>query len=149
MSEIYNFLQITERLSTSGMPKPEQFQELSDAGVEFIINLATSKSEDWIPNEDELAANLGMKYYSIQVNWENPTREDLTDFMEVMEYHKREKIHIHCQANFRATAFVSLYQIAQLGMDREKVFQNLRKIWNPDEYPIWKKFIEENLSAKP
>jgi len=22
----------------------------------------------------------------------------------------------------------------------------LRQIWNPDEYPIWKKFIEDNLS---
>jgi len=145
IQDIRNFLKLTEKLSTSGMPKPEEFKELSASGVKFVVNLATPKSEDWIRSESNLVADSGMKYLSIQVDWENPTQKNLLDFMDAMDVHKNEKIHVHCQANFRATAFVSLYQILRLGMKREDVFPNLHKIWNPDEYPIWKKFIEDNL----
>lgn len=146
MIDLYNFLQINETLSTSGMPKPNQFKEIAALGVKFVINLATPKSENWIPNEGELAANSGMNYLSIQVDWENPMRKNLDDFMKAMEEHRNERVHVHCQANFRATAFVSLYQILRLDADRESTFQSMRKIWNPDDYPIWKKFIEDNLS---
>ncbi len=146
IEDIRNFLQINKNLSCSGMPKPNQLKELADAGVEFVVNLATPTSEDWIPNEAELASNARMSYLSIQVDWKKPTQKDLDDFMNAMDEHRGEQAHVHCQANFRATAFVSLYQILRLGAKREDVFPNIRRIWNPDEYPVWKKFIEDNLS---
>jgi|ERR1700690_1631540 len=146
MNDIYNFLRINETLSTSGMPKPNQIQDIAASGVKFVINLATLKSEDWIPNEAELVANSGMNYLSIPVDWENPTRKNLDDFMNAMDEHHNERVHVHCQANFRASAFVSLYQVLHLSMDKKTALQNISKIWNPDEFPVWKKFIEENLS---
>lgn len=145
IQDIRNFLQLNENLSCSGMPKPEQFKDISAQGVKFVINLATPKSEDWIPNESDLVTASGMEYLSIPVDWENPTQENLEEFMDAMDAHQSQHVHVHCQANFRATAFVSLYQILRLGLKRENVFSNLRKIWNPDEYPVWKKFIDENL----
>ncbi|MGA7193698.1 MAG: protein tyrosine phosphatase family protein [Anaerolineales bacterium] len=143
---MYNFLQINETLSTSGMPKPDQIKDIATSGVKFVINLATSKSEDWIPNEAELVTNSGMNYLSIPVDWENPTRKNLDDFMNAMDKYRNERVHVHCQANFRASAFVSLYQVLHLNLDKEIAFQNISKIWKPDEYPVWKKFIEDNLS---
>ena len=62
-----------------------------------------------------------------------------------MDRHKNEKTLVHCQANFRATGFVTLYQIKRLGWAKEEAFKDLHKIWNPAEYPVWEKFIEENL----
>ncbi len=53
---------------------------------------------------------------------------------------------VHCRANFRASGFIMLYRVQCLGWKREEAFKVLRRIWNPDEYPIWKKFIEDNLS---
>lgn len=146
MNGIYNFLRINEALSTSGMPKPNQIKDIAASGVKFVINLATPKSEDWIPNEAELVASSGMNYLSIPVDWENPTRENLDEFMNAMDHHRKERVHVHCQANFRASAFVSLYQVLRLGIDKETALQNLARIWNPNEYPVWKKFIEDNLS---
>jgi protein tyrosine phosphatase (PTP) superfamily phosphohydrolase (DUF442 family) len=146
IEDIRNFLQVNENISCSGMPKPDQFKEIADTGVQFVVNLATPKSENWIPNEAELVTNSEMSYLSIQVDWENPTRKNLDDFMNAMDEHRGERVHVHCQANFRASAFVALYQTSRLGMKREDFFSNVRKIWNPDEYPVWKKFIEDNLS---
>ena len=141
VNNIYNFLQLTEKLSTSGMPALDQLSEFLDAGVEYVINLATPKSEGWMPNEGELLNRLGVEYLSIPVEWENPTGQNLTDFMDAMDAHREKIVHVHCQANFRATAFVALYRILRLGWDRERAFTDIRKIWNPEEYPIWDNFL--------
>jgi protein tyrosine phosphatase (PTP) superfamily phosphohydrolase (DUF442 family) len=45
MNDIYNYLYLTEKLSGSGMPTPEQLKKVAEAGMKFIINLATPKSE--------------------------------------------------------------------------------------------------------
>jgi hypothetical protein len=63
-----------------------------------------------------------------------------------MDSHKESKVFVHCQANYRATAFITLYRILRLGWDREEAFVDLNKIWNTEEHPIWEDFIERNLS---
>jgi protein tyrosine phosphatase (PTP) superfamily phosphohydrolase (DUF442 family) len=146
MKEIYNFLQLNENLSCSGMPKPEQLPEIAEAGVEFVVNLATPKSEGWMPDEGDIFKGLGMEYLSIPVDWDNPTAQDLTRFLDAMAAHEGQGVHVHCQANYRATAFVALYRILRLNWERELAFQDVWKIWDPKEYPIWQKFIEGSLT---
>ncbi|HSQ40135.1 MAG TPA: protein tyrosine phosphatase family protein [Anaerolineales bacterium] len=145
MKEIFNYLQLTGKLSTSGMPTHEQLSEVAEAGVEFVVNLATSKSEGWIPNEGDVLTGLGVDYLSIPVDWDNPTAENLAEFMDALDAHKDERVHVHCKANFRAMAFVTLYRILRLGREREQAFQDIRKIWKLEEHPVWQKFVNESL----
>lgn len=147
MKNIFNYLQLTEKLSSSGMPTPGQLSEVADAGVQFVVNLATPKSEGWMPDEGDVFQRLGVQYLSIPVDWDNPTPQNLTDFMNAMDAHKEECVHVHCQANYRATGFVALYRILRLGWKREDAFQDVHKIWDPNEYPIWQTFIEERLET--
>lgn len=86
-----------------------------------------------------------MKYIHIPVEWDGPTRQNLDDFMNAMDAHRDEHVLVHCQANFRATGFVTLYRVLRLGWKKEDAFQDLQKIWNPEKFPIWQKFIDENL----
>ena len=127
------------------MPKADQVKSIGQAGVNTVINLATEKSEGALQNERELVQSQGMTYIHIPVEWDNPTRENLDDFMNTMDAHTDDKVLVHCQANFRATGFVTLYRILRLGWKKEDAFQDLRKIWNPEKFPIWQKFIDENL----
>jgi len=146
LKDIYNFLPLTDKLSSSGMPTKEQLTELADAGVQMVINLALPTSEKALPNESALVESLNMSYIGIPVEWDHPTAENLKEFMNAMDVHQGYQVHVHCQANYRATAFITLYRIEHLGWKREEAFKDLHRIWNPDEYPIWKKFIEDNLS---
>ena len=60
MKDIYNFLQLTENLSSSGMPKPDQLREIAEAGVKFVVNLAPPKSNlaaEHIRNYETLRAS--------------------------------------------------------------------------------------------
>jgi len=145
MKDIYNYLYYNEKLSSSGMPTPEQLTSVAEAGVKVVINLATSKSEGAIPNEGELVSGLGMEYINIPVDWNKPTHEDLNAFLNAMDKHKDESVLVHCQANYRATGFVALCRILKLGWAKEDAFQDLQKIWDPEGYPVWDMFIEENL----
>ena len=145
MKEIYNYLYLTDKLSSSGMPNAEQVQAIAQAGVQAVINLATGNSQGALQNEQELVESRGMKYIHIPVEWDNLTRQNLDDFMNAMDAHRDDHVLVHCQANFRATGFVALYRILRLGWKKEDAFQDLRKMWNPEKFPTWKKFIEENL----
>jgi protein tyrosine phosphatase (PTP) superfamily phosphohydrolase (DUF442 family) len=148
MENIYNYLKLSDSLFSSGMPTLEQISSIAENGVQIVINLATSQSEGWMPNEKELVEAQNIAYYEIPVDWENPTIDDLNKFSAIMDKHHREKILVHCQANYRATGFIALYRFNRLGWSEQNAFKDLRKIWNPAEYPIWQKFIEKSLRAQ-
>ena len=148
LKDIYNFLQLTDKLSSSGMPTKEQLADIANAGVQVVINLALPTSEKALPNESALVESLAMKYIGIPVEWDQPTSENLKEFIRAMDAHRDQRVHVHCQANYRAIAFITLYRIERLGWKQEEAFKDLRRIWNPDEYPIWRKFIEDNLSTR-
>ena len=142
---IYNFLKLSDRLFTGGMPKAEQLSDAAQKGVDVVINLAPHEVPNAVPDEAQLVHSFGMQYINIPVNWNTPTRDGLDRFMEVMDTNSGKKILVHCQANFRATAFVSLYRILRQGWNPDDAMAGMHKIWDEEDYPIWKKFIEESL----
>jgi protein tyrosine phosphatase (PTP) superfamily phosphohydrolase (DUF442 family) len=77
IAEIYNFLQISDGIATSGQPTAEQFASIKQAGYELVINLALPTSSNALPNEKEIVESQGMQYVHIPVIWENPTLEDV------------------------------------------------------------------------
>ena len=143
--EIRNFLPLSERLFTGGMPKAEQLRDAAVQGVQVVINLALHDIPTALPDEEKLVSSLGMTYINIPVIWNNPTRENLNEFLDAMEAHSEEKVLVHCEANYRATAFPALYRILRLGWKREDALDVMHHIWNEEKYPVWKKFIEESI----
>jgi protein tyrosine phosphatase (PTP) superfamily phosphohydrolase (DUF442 family) len=143
--DIYNFLALSETLFTSGMPKADELTDAAQRGVEMVINLAPHEVSNALPGETELVTSLGMQYINIPVIWNTPTKDGLDRFMDLMDENKDKKILVHCQANFRATAFVALYRILRQGWNADDAMAGMHKIWDAEDYPIWKMFIEENL----
>jgi len=145
MKDIYNYLLYNEKLSSSGMPTPEQMKSAANAGVELVINLAPHDVPKAIPNERELVESLGMAYINIPVNWDTPTKDGLNIFMDTMDASKGKKILVHCEANFRASAFITIYRILRLGWKSEEAFDTMHTIWDEDAYPVWKMFLEDAM----
>jgi len=145
LEEIHNFLALSETLCTGGMPNEEQLADAAQRGVEMVINLAPHTVLDALPDEADLVTSLGMQYINIPVIWNTPTRDGLDRFMDILDENHDKRILVHCQANFRATAFVALYRILRKGWNPDDAMQGMHKIWDTEDYPIWKMFIEENL----
>jgi protein tyrosine phosphatase (PTP) superfamily phosphohydrolase (DUF442 family) len=146
MKDIYHYQFLNETLSSSGMPTIEQMQEIADTGVQVIINLSPHDIPNALFNEGELANSLGMEYINIPIIWQAPERKAFTRFMESMDAHTNKKILVHCEANYRASAFIMMYRVLRLGWKREDAVPVMEKMWSPEDFPIWQKFIDEQLA---
>jgi hypothetical protein len=60
-----------------------------------------------------------------------------------MQEESDAKMLIHCAANFRVTAFYSLYALKYLGWTETQADAFRASIWQGSDYPVWEAFIAE------
>ena len=144
VTDIFNFVPISERLGTAGQPTSEQIAALKDAGYEVVINLATGTTPRDLPNEASLLQQHGIAYVHIPVVWEQPTADNLSQFFTAMDANQDKKCFVHCIANARVSAFVMLYRVLRQGVPLEEARALMHQIWTPN--PTWQAFIDETLA---
>jgi protein tyrosine phosphatase (PTP) superfamily phosphohydrolase (DUF442 family) len=145
LNEIYNYLQVSDHIATSGQPTLEQFDAIKQAGYQVVINLALFDSPNALPDEKEIIEAREMEYIHIPVIWDNPTLKNVHSFFEAMKANQDKKVFVHCAANKRVSAFVYLYRKICLGTSEEITKRDLNKLWEPNE--IWQKLINEAASV--
>jgi uncharacterized protein (TIGR01244 family) len=145
LTDIYNFIPVSETLGTSGQPTEAQMSEIAAAGYKVVVNLALGKSENALADEAATVRALGMDYHHIPVVWEAPQLSDFEQFVPLMDSLAGQKIYVHCVANYRVSMFVSLYAEMRWGWTRAQADAHIRRIWEPDE--MWARFIENVRSC--
>lgn len=139
--EIVNYRKVDDWLITGGQPTEEQLKSAAAEGVKTVINLATINPRYSLEDEEGLVCSLGMTYYHIPVDWENPQESDFEAFEAVVKQLAEEKTLIHCAANFRVTAFYSLYAMKHLGWSEAQADEFRASIWQGSDHPVWERFI--------
>lgn len=141
---IYNFRKVDEQTLTAGQPTSQQLRAAADEGVQTVINLATYSPGHSLEDEAGLVNSLGMTYHHIPVVWDHPQVSDFETFEGVVKgLPANGKTLIHCAANFRVTAFYSLYALKHLGWSEAQADAFRASIWQGSHYPIWEKFIAD------
>lgn len=143
MKNILNYIKINELISTSGQPKIEEFDLIKDEGFEVVINLALCDASNAIENEDKVVTNLGMSYFHIPVDFENPKPSDLKLFINVMQSLGANKVWVHCAKNYRVSAFMYVYHKYVLKTPFENIDLSIFNIWNPDK--TWQELMKITL----
>ncbi|MEO8395698.1 MAG: protein tyrosine phosphatase family protein [Chloroflexota bacterium] len=141
VDEIYNAIQVNEQLLTSGQPTEDQLRFASSNGFARVINLAPFEPGRSLPDEAGLVRSLNMTYINIPVVWTDPKQSDFEVFEQTMSQLPDSKTLLHCVANFRVTAFYSLYAQKHLGWSEEQAATFRAKIWQGSNNPIWNDFI--------
>jgi uncharacterized protein (TIGR01244 family) len=144
--EIYNYRPVNEALITGGQPTEDQLKSAAGEGITTVINLATLNSSTALADEAGLVRSLGMTYHHIPVEWENPKESDFAAFEQVMQQSRTGKTLLHCAANYRVTAFYSLYALKHLGWSESQADEFRATIWQESDYPIWEAFIRQMKS---
>ena len=144
LEDIRAFLRIDDHLATSGMPRPEHFAAMREAGFETVINLALPTSDDALPNEGELVSAQGMTYVHLPVKFDAPQPADFVHFTRLMDACAGQRVFVHCAANMRVSAFVFLDRLRRRDTPRAEAERDLKRIWRPDG--VWSKFINERLA---
>ena len=139
--EIYNYRQVNDQIITAGQPNEDQLKSAANEGFTTVVNLATLEPDYSLPDEAGLVRALGMAYHHIPVDWEAPKESDFAAFEKVMQQRSSGKTLIHCIANYRVTAFYSLYALKHLGWTEAQADQFRASIWQVSDYPVWERFV--------
>lgn len=140
---ITNYIGYTSIYSSAGQPTEAQLNMLQEDNFERIIYLAYTDQKSSLAREDRIVKNLGMEYVHIPVEWESPGRADFYSFASIMENAPDKKTLLHCQVNYRASAFSFLYRVIYQDVPLEDAKEEMNSVWVPNE--TWRKFIFELL----
>jgi protein tyrosine phosphatase (PTP) superfamily phosphohydrolase (DUF442 family) len=140
-----NFIAVSEQLTTSGQPSPEQLQQLAVDGYRLVINLAPPDVYGSLPDEGYIVASNGISYINIPVDWDTPRPEDFQLFSDIMSAGRGRKTLVHCQTNKRASLFTFLYRVIHQDAPQDEAIEAVHQVWQPEAH--WKTFISAILSA--
>ena len=143
LEEVMNYREYSPGFSSAGQPSREQFELLKKEGFERVIYIAFANSEGAIPDEDQVVKDLGMNYAQVPVIWDAPTKADFHAFAAIMQSAPDKRTLLHCQANYRATAFAFLYRVLYLDAPLADAKSDMNSIWKPDG--VWRELIFEVL----
>ena len=144
--EIFNYTRIEERLITSGQPSESQLEDCANEGFEAVINIAPIDPRYSLADEQSSAEKLGMLYSHLPVAWDAPSEQDFQEFCRLMDIWADKKLLVHCAANYRVSAFYSLYAMLHLGWTKAEADSFIAERWNPAEYQPWPHFIADMRS---
>ena len=139
LSDIRNYKQYSESFSSAGQPTREQLELVKAAGFERVAYIAFSNSRGAIADEDAIVRELGMDYVQVPVIWDAPTMSDFYAFAGAMQREPGKKTLLHCQANFRASAFAFLYRVLYQDVPVAEAKADMNTIWTPNE--TWRDLI--------
>ena len=64
LEDIFNYLELDNRITTSGQPSATQLGLIKAAGYTTIINLAPKAQENALEDEEEILQRLGIRYFT-------------------------------------------------------------------------------------
>lgn len=147
VNEAYNFRALTPGIDTAGVVGEQQLRELSQEGYTSVVNLLPEDSEYAVVGERGIVESQGIPYFYIPVDFSGPVDSDYQQFESVMASLPEGKALLHCAANFRVSAFASIYAYRKLGWASEEVTQFIADVWDIGEFPQWELFLKQWLTA--
>jgi uncharacterized protein (TIGR01244 family) len=146
IEQSFNFRRVSARLTTSGLVAVDQLHELRDEGYDAVINLKPDVEAEIGADEGRILADQGIDYMYIPVDFDAPTHADFEAFAAALDAHAEQKVHVHCAANYRVTAFYGIYAVGCGLWTEAEADRFVRDIWDPAEFPAWQAFIADERS---
>ena len=146
VSEAFNFRAINDQLSTSGLLSEEQLQSLAADQYQVVINLLPDHHDYAVKNEAELVENQGLSYHYLPIEFDAPTLDELQQFCTLMNKVQAQKTLVHCAANYRVTAFYSLYMFIHHNWSAEQAKECIAEMVGTKEHPAWQSLTDGVLN---
>lgn len=140
---ISNYRAYSPTYSSSGQPTEAQLEMLQKNDFERVIYLAYSDQESALEREDRIVKDLGMEYVHIPVEFGAPISSEFDIFAAIMRQAPDKKTLLHCQVNYRASAFSLLYRVIYLDVPLADAKEDMNSVWTPNE--VWTKLIFDVL----
>lgn len=148
IEQIYNAVAVEDSVLTAGLLNEVQLAELGAAGIELVINLLPDWHDYAVKNEAHVVGEQGIAYHYIPIEFDAPKPVEYEEFERLMLANKGKKMLVHCAANYRVSAFYSIYAYRHLGWSEQRCQQHVSTIiGDMSEYPAWQVFLANYISA--
>jgi uncharacterized protein (TIGR01244 family) len=137
----YNYRKVDEQLVTSGLLSEQQLTALEGQGFLCVINLLPQDNEYALSAEPALIAAQSLNYFYIPVDFKAPTEQDFAAFTSAMEQCEGSKTLVHCAANYRVSAFYSLYALQKGRWTEQQADEWVSSLWQLEDYPAWQHLV--------
>lgn len=139
IEEIKNYIQVSDRIASSGQPGEQQFRDIADAGYQVVCNLAMPDSENAIPEEGSIVTAHRMVYVHIPVPFDAPSIDHFRTFIRVMDAFSDKRVWVHCVVNYRVSAFLYQYLRLGQGVTQDEARKAMLSTWEPNA--VWQRFM--------
>ena len=142
-----NFKRYSDSIASAGQLHDKHIPFIEKEDYSLVVYLAFDSSEDKSRlGIDKLIRGTGARYIQLPVDWFQPTPEDYNHFVGAVTANNERKVLVHCEMNFRASAFSFLYRVIEGDEDFEQAKEDMLSVWTPDN--TWTTFINEVLMLK-
>jgi protein tyrosine phosphatase (PTP) superfamily phosphohydrolase (DUF442 family) len=141
-----HYIEVTPTIVTSGMPSRAQLRQIVASDFIAIVKLAPDGVMGSIDDEQSIVESAKVLYRYIPVDFGKPVATDYERFAQVMSELKGQRVYVHCQVNMRASVFVFLYRVIELGADPDTAFEPVQRVWQPNG--VWTRFIKDQLDFR-
>ena len=124
---------IHDALMISVMPDDALFAQIAREGYQVVVSLAEPIDTHYRPDEDAIVTGLGMRYFHLPVDFENPQIADYKLLRDVLNALFPRKVWLHCAQNKRASGMMYLYNVLERGMEPRTARVLMERIWQPDD----------------
>jgi protein tyrosine phosphatase (PTP) superfamily phosphohydrolase (DUF442 family) len=138
-----NYVENTPRISSAGMPTQGQFASIAGSGFGTVVNLAPDDALGAHRDERALAEAQGLRYVHVPIDFMAPSVADYERVAAALRDSADRRVLVHCQISLRASTFVFLYRVIELGEDPDTAFDDVARVWQPSLQ--WRAFIREVL----
>ena len=143
IEDAYNFRRIDDRVTTSGLVSVDQLGDLGREGYGAVVNLLPDSYEHAVADEGRIVQEQGLDYVYIPVDFDAPTPRTSTRSSRRWSARSEQRVHVHSAANWRVSAFYSLYALRTGRCSEAEADQLVRDVWDPADFPAWTTFMAE------
>ena len=119
----------------------------ASAGFQVVISLTPSTSQKALSDEQTIVECLGLRYLSIPVNHDRPTRTNLVAFFETMESLTETPTFIHpLHRRFKCGHLPALFRVLRRSWPIAEAIARTHDSGEPN--PVWRMFLDRRLPER-
>lgn len=117
-----NYANPQQHIYTAGQPRKEQFQQLAEQGIKYIVNLRGDGENNW--DEQALVISLGLQYFSLPISSKADINiENAKKLQQLLAHVSESPTLLHCASGNRVGALIALYNATELNQPIEEAIE--------------------------
>jgi protein tyrosine/serine phosphatase len=122
---IDNFGKVNANYYRGAQPQGHDYADLAGVGIKTVIDF----TEDGDASEASIVKDLGMTFYRIPMNTHRvPTKEQLTQFLKIVNDPASQPVYVHCQGGrHRTGVMTAVYRMTNDSWTADKAFAEMKQ----------------------